>query len=208
MSRPPVQIFLSHTKLDEDFCNRFDIAASRVGIKVFRSEFEELVNPAWKTIKDAMNTSSALFLLVGNELVKAQSASETKRKAKEQWKFTQNWIAYEIGLACQVGLDVWVVCDAVNINFPVPYLNNYEAGGIKPSDRTYLDFYKQIFKRYSNGGNCSVGFCEKVGIRPRTFTCPHCGAVFNLHSTVPKGTEIPCPTCLGTLTFPNGWLLE
>jgi len=152
-----------------------------------------------------MNKSSALFLLVGKELVKAQSASEINLEARDQWKFTQNWIAYEIGLACQAGLDVWVVCDGVKINFPVPYLNNYEVGGIKPSDRAFLSFWKQIFEIYSNGGDCSVGFWDKFRI-PRTFTCPHCGAVFNLHTELRKGRKMPCPTCLGTLTFPDGWL--
>jgi len=114
VSTKRTQIFVSHTKLDKDFRDRFDIATSREGAKVFRSELEALESPPWKTIKDAVSNSSALFLLVGKELVAAQSASETDLTAKEQWKFTQNWIAYEIGLACQLGIDVWVLCDSVN----------------------------------------------------------------------------------------------
>ena len=126
-----VQLFMSHTKLDKDFCDRFEIVAVRVGVKVFRSEFEEIKPPAWKTIKEQMDASSAMFLLVGKQLVKAQAASEKDPKLREEWKHTQNWIAYEIGLACERGIDVWVYCDHVKINFPVPYLNNYAIYGIK-----------------------------------------------------------------------------
>lgn len=67
-----VQLFMSHTKLDKKFCDKFDIAAARVGVKVFRSEFEEIKPPAWQTIKKAMDASSAMFLLVGKKLVEAK----------------------------------------------------------------------------------------------------------------------------------------
>jgi hypothetical protein len=40
------QLFLSHTKLDKDFLNRFDNAAARVGLKLYRSEFENIKAPA------------------------------------------------------------------------------------------------------------------------------------------------------------------
>lgn len=46
-----IQLFMSHTKLDKNFCDRFDIMAARVGVKVFRSEFEKIKPPAWSTIK-------------------------------------------------------------------------------------------------------------------------------------------------------------
>ena len=80
------QIFLSHTKRDSSFCDTFDTIASRVGIKVFRSEFEDIKSPPWKTIKDTIAKSNALFLLVGKELVKSQAraraeySTETIRK--------------------------------------------------------------------------------------------------------------------------------
>jgi hypothetical protein len=211
MSHKPKQLFASHTKLDEDFCNRLDVVASRVGIKVFRSEFETLENPPWKSIKEAMLKSSALFLLVGKELTKAQSASEINPENKEKWKFTQNWIAYEIGLACQQGLDVWVVCDSISINFPVPYLNNYEVWGIDPKGKIQLEGYKTFLASYCEGMHYPIGMIyknsknEEIGI---TVKCPSCGAVFNLHSVLPKGMELPCPTCLRTLKFEAGWLLN
>lgn len=201
----PTQVFASHTKLDSDFCDRFDIAASREGVKVFRSELEDIKNPSWSTIRSAINKSSALFLLVGKRLVEMQSRTETDLKSMEEWKFTQNWIAFEIGVACQFGIDVWVWCDDVSINFPVPYLNNYDAWGIQRIDKESLKFARAVFSDY----NRKVTFhlhCYKE--RDRTFECPHCGAVFNLHSVIPELGEIPCPTCLANLKFPKGWLLE
>jgi hypothetical protein len=194
---------MSHTKLDRQYCNRCDSIAARVGLRVFRSEFEEMTFPAWKTIKDAINRSSALFLLVGKELVRAQALSENSSAARESWKHTQNWISYEIGVACQRRIDVWVVCDYVKINFPVPYLNNYDIWGMNPYDRESLELWRKFFRNIASRMSCPVGTVpEKV------FTCPNCGAVFNFHSVVERGEKVPCPTCLKDHIFKNGWLLD
>lgn len=195
--QPSRQIFLSHTKLDEDFCNRLDTIAARVGIKVFRSEFEDIKPPPWTTIKDAINNSVALFLMVGKELVKAQQASDLSTEESEKWKYTQNWISYEVGLACQKGIDVWVVCDNVKINFPVPYLNNYEIHGIHAASRKA---FREILEMYKNGTTFPTPRFDSI-------TCPHepCGAIFNLNSIVSENGEILCPTCLKTLVFKDGY---
>jgi hypothetical protein len=193
---------MSHTRLDEEFCNKFDIAAARIGVKGFRSEFEDLETPAWKTIKDEMDKSCALFLLVGRKLVESQSSSEFSAflPEKDKWKYTQNWIAYEIGLACQRGIDVWVVCDSTQINFPVPYLNNYEIWGIRPADKENLKFWKRIFNEYSNAGSFPISEKWK-------FPCPSCGAIFNFYSAIKEGGSTLCPTCLKPMLFNKGWPL-
>ena len=192
-----IQLFMSHTKLDERFCDRFDRAAARVGVKVFRSEFEEIKPPAWKTIKKAMDASSALFLLVGKQLVKAQEASEEDPKSREEWKHTRNWIAYEIGLACQRGIDVWVCCDDVKINFPVPYLNNYTIYAEQKWMRTILE-------EYSEEETFPLGKWD----RKDRCVFKKCRATYNLHSGIPKNGEVICPTCLRTNVYTEGWLLE
>lgn len=132
--------------------------------------------------------------------MKSQALSETNAEARERWKFTQNWIAYEIGVACQVGIDVWVMCDRVPINFPVPYLNNYDIWGIQPEFKPQLDFIKSVFTAYVNGRHYPA---DETSLN--RFQCPHCEAVFNLASRLPKKMETNCPTCLKTLSFPNGW---
>lgn len=68
------QVFISHTKDDIEFCDRFDRACARVGLRAFRSEFETIKVPQWETIKEAMENSIAMFLLVGKQLVAHQAA--------------------------------------------------------------------------------------------------------------------------------------
>lgn len=190
-----VQLFMSHTKRDKEFCDEFDVAAARVGVKVFRSEFEEIKSPAWKTIKKQMDASSAMFLLVGKQLVKAQEASEKDSESREEWKHTQNWIAYEIGLACERGIDVWVWCDDVGINFPVPYLNNYAIYGEQKFIRTVLEEYGESGSYHSPKARKDWCIYEK------------CGAKYNLHSMIPVNGEVICPTCLKVNIYTSGWLL-
>lgn len=121
------EVFVSHTQKDADFCDIFDRACARVGMKAFRSEFETIPPPPWKVIKDAMNRSCTMFLLVGGKLVEKQATHGP------EWEYTQNWIAFEVGLACLRGIDVWVICDDVDINFPVSYFNNYAPFSIPRS---------------------------------------------------------------------------
>ena len=193
-----VQLFMSHTKKDKEFCDRFDIQAARVGVRIFRSEFEEIKPPAWKTIKENIDASDALFLLVGKQLVKAQAASEKDSKSREEWKHTQNWIAYEIGVACELGIDVWVMCDNVDINFPVPYLNNYAIYGT-------ASWIRSVLKVYRDGESYPLGeYPERVD------TCANkkCRAKFNLHSVIKVKQVVVCPTCLRSYTYTKGHLLE
>jgi hypothetical protein len=193
MSSNRIQIFESHSKLDEQTCDLFDKVVARVGIKAFRSEYEDIKAPAWETIKDEMKRSSALFLLVGPELVKAQA------KSGHDWKFTQNWIAYEVGLACALDIDVWVECNDTIINFPVPYLNNYVIGKIQTNAQS---FERSILDDYCSGKKYPFGSQKN-----RNLTCPNegCAAKYNFYNTMPKGSQIVCPTCLKYIAFPEGW---
>jgi len=190
------QIFLSHTKLDKDLCDRFDIAAARVGLKLFRSELETIQNPPWATIMQEIEKSSALFVLVGKELVAAQASSDLAKR--EEWKFTQNWISFEVGMACQRRMDVWVVCDRVRINFPVPYLNNYELWGIQPEQEAQLKFWKTTFERYKAGETCKLEDFPKWN-----FKCLNCGSMYNVCSALEAGHRMTCPTCLSITEFPK-----
>jgi len=189
-----VQVFESHTKLDVATCNKFDIAAAREGMKVFRSEYESLEPPAWQTIMKEMKRSTALFLLVGPKLVTSQD------RAAADWKFTQNWIAYEVGLACAIGIDVWVLCDGVEINFPVPYLNNYSVGRFEIEKYA---FERNVLRNYLENNPYPLGDLN------RDISCPNrdCGAKFNFHTIREKGKKVRCPTCLRDIVFPEGWLL-
>lgn len=194
-------IFMSHTQLDTDFCDRFDKAVARVGIRAFRSEFEAIKPPAWRTIKNKIVGSRAVFLLVGRELQKAQALSDSSIEAREKWKYTQNWIAYEVGLACMKGIDVWVICDKLEINFPVPYLNNYSLG--LHSDKTEIGYIRWVLEEYSRGRTFPLGRDK------RNIFCGYdnCKAEFNLHTPIPAKYPVVCPTCLGKFEFKEGFLV-
>lgn len=198
------QIFLSHTKQDEKICDNFDKVAARVGIKLFRSEFEDIIPPAWETIKKEIAASKALFLLVGKELVASQAKSDESISNGTSWKFTQNWISYEVGIACQLGIDVWVICDSTEINFPVPYLTNYDIHGLDPKIKANFQAWKKILDLYQKGFTFPLGKIQK-----RVLTCPHetCKSRFGFHSVVHKGKYVICPTCLRKIPLKTGWLL-
>jgi hypothetical protein len=186
-----IKVFESHTKLDSGFCDVFDRACARVGIDAFRSEYESIQPPAWETIRNELQQSKALFLLVGKSLVNAQKTHSS------EWEHTQNWISYEIGIASQLGIDVWVLCDRVKINFPVPYLNNYVPYSIRIEGNFKL--FVDVLQAYVSGRKFGLNSAAK-------FTCSYsdCSITYNLHAVVPKGGKIVCPCCLKTMTFREG----
>lgn len=209
------RIFLSHTKKDKEFCDWLDtrIFARIAQIKGFRSEFETVKEPGWQTIKDEINKSDALFFLVGKELVKSQS-SPTKRENLHggDWRYTQNWIAYEIGVACQKGIDVWAICDeGVEINFPMPYINNYLV--ILAQDRkNAVKYIHGVVSEYISGRPFTIGKAYRWDYRIKRTKCPSCAIEFNFHRySLPlealvehilpeeppeESREIICPQCL------------
>lgn len=184
------QIFLSHTKKDKEFCDLFDTIFARVDIRGFRSEFEDFEKPAWKTIMKAINDSTALFLLIGKELV------QNHAQKVDGWNHTQNWIAYEIGVACQKGIDVWAICDNVKINFPMPYVNNYLDMNLRTDDGRKS--MRKLLEAYCAGQNFSFPYTYPLG-RNASFRCNPCGMLFNVHHIWTIGDEIRCPQCLTDL---------
>ena len=193
------QVFVSHTRKDVDFCDAFDRICARVGIRAFRSEFEEISTPAWRTIKEAINNSVALFFLIGKELVRSQERRDPS------WRYTQNWIAYEIGLACQQEIDVWAVCDDVLINFPMPYINNYLTVSLKREPA--FKYVKKVLEKYKHGHSYPCPYTDEGG-KNLAVQCPYpdCQIEFNLHVKLPPGFIIRCPQCLRQMKFRKGHL--
>jgi len=188
------QIFLSHTRLDKDFCDYFDSIYARVGIKAFRSEFEAITPPAWLTIRNEIRISRALFLLVGGELTRKQSSHGI------EWEYTQNWIAYEIGVASERNIPVWVCVDeGIAINFPVPFLTDYIIGE-REANRLYL---REVLTSYNKGSRFQLG-------EDYWLTCPYdnCGLGFWFHTPLPPGSVITCPQCLQGIQFEHGWVWD
>lgn len=175
-----------------------DRVCARIGLKAFRSEFENIKLPAWKTIGDEINKSVALFLLIGEHLVQAQASKE------QDWTYVQNWIAYEIGVACEKGIDVWVLCDDVEINFPVPYFNNYLPFSFR--NEPNFSVMRGWLNAYNNGHTFAT---SDKALKAKLTFCPHndCGIEFHLHAILDSNEQIICPACLRTIVYPEGFLL-
>ena len=190
-----IQVFVSHTHGDKEFCDIFDRACAQVGIKAFRSEFERIELPAWETIRNAIRKSRVLFLLVGKELARLQALPDPS------WPYTQNWIAFEIGVACERQIDVWVVCDDVRLNFPVPYVNNYLPISLRHKD--VFEYFVEVLGLYAKGIKSLFPQPEEL------VECPNvdCSALYNLPLPIDPGGRIICPQCLKEVEFQKGHLL-
>lgn len=193
------KIFVSHTKKDKIFCDKFDTIFAREGIDAFRSELEYISPPAWLTIKNEISNSVALFFLVSRNLCVFQSGNY------KDWKFTQNWISYEVGLACQRGIDVWVICEKpVQINFPMPYINNYFPDFDVENMRHEMGYILDIYN--DNKDFSSPSYSDDINMN---ITCPYfdCKGKYNLHMdfTTPGKPvffkRIRCPQCLKYLVI-------
>jgi len=194
------QVFVSHTQKDMDFCDAFDRVCAGVGVRRFRSEFESILPPAWKTIKEAINNSVALFFLIGKQLLISQDLNYP------EWRYTQNWIAYEIGLACQLGTDVWAICDDVLINFPMPYINNYLTVSLK--HRPAFDYLRSILEEYERGQVFPFPYVDALDKNLGVICpCENCRAEFNLHVRLQPDESIKCPQCLKNMVFDEGHLI-
>jgi hypothetical protein len=112
---PRNQIFISHSAKDKEISSFFIRKFGNTSVKPVLMEYEKWSRnnrPNWRWIKDEIQKSSALFLVLTKNLVKNE--------------YTQNWVAFEIGVAAtsHPAIPIFVFREH-NIDFPVPYLNYY-----------------------------------------------------------------------------------
>jgi hypothetical protein len=99
-------IFISHSKRDEATINAFCRAFPQTTMRVVLEEFDTYVVPAWAKIAKDVQESSAVFLLLSPHL--------------NATAYTQNWVSYEVGLACAMKKPVWVYEQwQAPVHFPV-----------------------------------------------------------------------------------------
>jgi hypothetical protein len=131
--------------------------------------------------------------------------------------YTQNWVSYEVGLACGLNKPVWVYEHLQDpVQFPIPYLTDYVL--YEPQNREHLDAIKRLVESYDPtpslaglvlggliGGAISGGPGAGVGavmgaaaFQPKAqgtpLRCPHqnCGVQFRLHTWI---QQLQCPAC-------------
>ena len=187
-------IFVSHSQHDADIRTSFDTIFARAGVRSVCMEFEEMYSPPWQHIRNEMIGSEAVFLLLGPNV----SSSI----------YTQNWIAFEVGLACALGKSVWVFeQEGSYIEFPIPYLTDYMIYDL--SDKAHFGYVRDVIQGYGRppvifglgdprtrrgiphgipvdcgNGNCMSTY--ELHTRSKQFGCPSCRQTMELRS-VNKG---------------------
>jgi hypothetical protein len=130
------EIFVSHSKRDEDirtfFANIF--AGENVAGKFV--EFEEYQAPPWQYIQERVNAAKAVFVLLGPHV--------------QELSYTRDWLTWETGVASQVGRDIWVF-EPFNqwCNIAIPHVSHYVVYEQIPDAITYV---KLIIKSYDDTG--------------------------------------------------------
>jgi hypothetical protein len=104
-----MRVFLSHSK-DDPRLRFFERACSSAGVELGEMELETPEFPPWRSIRREIARSEILFVSLSEPLMRID------------YRHTQNWIDYEVGLACQRELQVWVFEPTETpIDFPIPY---------------------------------------------------------------------------------------
>lgn len=183
------QIFVSHSQNDKDIRSSFDTVFARTGVKSVCMEFENIYPPAWEEIKNQITASETVFLLLGSNI---RSSIHT-----------QNWVAFETGLACAIGKEIWVFEQyGSNIEFPIPYLTDYMIYNLE--NKNHFEYIRRIIEGY--GKPISI---LPLGVDHRTkrniptgilMECfyRNCKSKYFLHSHV---ETFNCPSCRQQITF-------
>lgn len=172
-------VFISHSKHDPnvDFFHR---VFSGLKTDAIWMEYENIDPPPWKTIRENVNKSDAVFVLLSSPLL--------------YQIHTNNWVSFEVGLAANcrkilspLGLDVYVFEPRYQlVDFPVPYCTHYMLYEQTTEELKYL---KKMIKE-----SPSIYYGEPI-------SCPHqedCGITFGLLTFRLPPEDIEhffCPAC-------------
>ena len=178
------QIFVSHSRYDTEIRKEFsEVFAVARGASPIYMEFEEFFPPAWEKIRHEIYLSEALFVLLGPNIHKTIH--------------TQNWVAFEVGLACAFGKEVWVFEQAGSyVEFPIHYLTDYSIYDLK--DRTHFKYLRKVIKGYGKPNPVFPPFKNHrvkrdIPIGMLTTCCyNNCGSSFLLHTKI---ESFNCPSC-------------
>ncbi len=171
-----VQIFISHSKDDEDIRKFFDERFARTTVKAVAMEFERYEPPASKVIMDQIIISDAVFVLLGPHI--------TQKPA------TQSWVAFETGFAAGKAppCHIWVFepVQYAPIDFPVPFLHHYMP--YDPNVPEHRDYITDIVKAYEPIFPIFRRIPQGAGL----IECANCKSTYYLHTDT---RSFYCPVC-------------
>lgn len=169
--------------MHNDIRTSFDTIFARTDVKSVCMEFEEIYPPAWQRIKSEISASASVFLLLGPNI---RSSIHT-----------QNWVAFEVGLACAFGKEVWVFEQADSyVEFPIPYLTDYMIYDL--GDKAHLEYVRKIIDGYGRPLYIlPLGVDHRTKREIPTGTLVECGnekckSSYLLHTDV---KSFNCPSC-------------
>lgn len=180
------QIFISHSRYDEDIRKYFDEIFAGTTVKAIRLEFERFKEPPSKFILQSIRHSDAIFVLLGPNI--------TRNPA------TQSWVGFETGVAAgrETLCPIWVFepIQHAPIQFPIPFLHHYMP--YDPNSKEHMEYIISIVK-----GHQPLIPLFRIFTIPRggkQVTCPYegCGVSYILHTQI---DEIYCPACRQKITF-------
>ncbi len=163
------QIFVSHSRRDKNndyFLKAFGLEQ----VKGAFMEYEDIKKPHWSSIKDNVANASSVFVLLTKDI--------------KDFEHTQNWIAFEVGLACQLGKNVWVFKteeEEPEINFAVPYFTDLVI--YNTEKKHHFDAIREVIRE---------GGLNRV--RGIPMTCFNCGIWYTIYGEL-KFDGV-CPCCL------------
>lgn len=199
----PQQVFISHSKRDEDLLSELRRVFSSANIKAYEASFEDQVPPVSETLKTEINDSQALLLLLGPEA--------------DGREVTMIWIGWEAGIALQQGIPVWVLEDVnAQVEMPIPSLTHYLLWDSSNPDqqKTFRNIIKaqigdsnqtsQVIHRPAQGvaqplpelvRNAEIGGTPEVSSAPYEIYCPYdsCGERFLIWCGLHEALN--CPAC-------------
>jgi len=107
------KVFITHSRHDAPVLSHVLALVKEAGVEPLLYQYDPSGDScAWNQIRDAIRDSGALFVVLSSNL--SSSA------------YTQNWVAFEVGVAAALQRPVWVFEElGGHVPFPIPYLTDY-----------------------------------------------------------------------------------
>ena len=190
------QIFMSHSQKDAIVIQVFNEIFAKTGVKPVWMEYdkwsqgEDEPNWSWISRHIDMSDTVGVFVLLTRNVIDTNDSKRTLA--------TQNWVAYEIGIAATASKPVFVFKEE-DVDFPVPYLTNYmpysvtevltsdEKEWLSPENAKnakdrYMRTMRSMIEDLKTGRECPA---------PK-YRCDKCLLSFHYHGT---SHSFKCPCC-------------
>lgn len=201
--RNETQIFISHSKDDDELIQAINEIFGNSSIRQHRASFERHSTPISGDLKKEINESSGLFVVLG-------------RNAQIR-QHTMIWIGWEVGIATQLEIPVWIMEDVNSqLENPIPSFTDYVLWDSREEDhrrklRNIIEtkFIDEQIERpdhdlilekgsgnvFGNVRNFARPIGPSIADSPKVATCPweSCGENFRIRFNDIQSFN--CPAC-------------